>query len=241
MRYAILSDLHSNEEALQAVLEHSRRQGVQQYYCCGDIVGYGAGPHAAVHWARSRKIPCVVGNHDWGVAGRLDVSYFIPEGKEAINWTRQQLNIDDIQWLGDLPLTLKTKDFILVHGTLNHPEAFNYLDDIDKAPDTFFLMDRPVCFLGHRHRPEIFIERGHRIYYPPALSVELTRDQRYIVDVGSVGQPRDGNPLASYATYDTETALIEIHRVPYDMAEARRKIIKAGLPAVLGDHLLIGR
>lgn len=240
MRYAILSDIHSNWEALQAVLADSRRQQIDQYLCCGDIVGYGADPGACIAKLREIGALCVAGNHDWAVAGRLDASYFIPEGLEAVNWTRNQIGIEAIQFLAELPLTRVEKNILLVHGTPEGPEHFHYLSDIIKAGANFKAFHQQICFIGHCHLPRIFVYYQDRTVLAPGTEVEMNDDYKYIVDAGSVGQPRDGNPLAGYALLDTELNTIDIRRVPYDVNTAREKIIAAGLPAVLGDRLLVG-
>jgi predicted phosphodiesterase len=240
MRYALISDIHSNYEALQAVLSDSREQRVDEYLCCGDIVGYGADPAVCLKTVRDLTTACVAGNHDWAVAGRLDAAYFINEGRIAVNMNRSWLGAEDIQYLAGLPLTYQSEDFILVHGTLNEPEYFHYLSDVAKAKTIFEIMEGQVCFVGHCHLPRIYIYHNNMAVLASSNEIEIKPGYKYLSDVGSVGQPRDRIPLAAYTVFDTSIGTIEIRRIPYDIETARKKIINAGLPRMLGDRLRRG-
>lgn len=239
MRYGIISDIHGNWEALTAVLHQCQKQNVQAYLCLGDIVGYGANPRECLDLVVKLKAVTVAGNHDWAVSGRLDASYFTEDGKTAILWTRNKLAFEDIHRLNSLEPVYKTKEFVMVHGGLNHPSRFNYMVDTADASETFEIMDRPVCFVGHTHVPKIFICHK-RVYQLPETTIEINPACRYIVNVGSVGQPRDGNPMAGYGIYDSEARTVEIKRVPYDIKTAQTKILEAGLPMALARRLSAG-
>ncbi|MBF0510763.1 MAG: metallophosphoesterase family protein [Candidatus Omnitrophica bacterium] len=241
MRYGIISDIHSNLEAFEAVMTECRQLKIETLLCCGDIVGYGADPKACIHLVKKGNIVSVAGNHDWAVSGRLDFSYFTPNGQAAVLWTRSQLGMEDMIYLNNLPSWLKNKDCTLVHGTLQSPGQFTYLTNIEKASQTFALMENKVCFVGHTHVPQVYIEREGRIYSSDILDIDIQPDCRYIINVGSVGQPRDRNPLASFCVYDTQLEMIENHRVPYDIERAQQKILEAGLPQALGLRLREGR
>ncbi len=240
MRYAILSDIHSNLEALQAVLEACQKERVEAFLCTGDIVGYGADPTECIDLIRQFKIQCVAGNHDWAVAGKFDLDYFHGVAKEAILWTREHINFDYLPFLDELKLIFKNSDLILAHGTLDAPSLFDYLKDIGHAVDTFEVMDRPVCFVGHTHVPSVFIQQKDKIFCLQKSSLKLEPNTKYIVNAGSVGQPRDGNPLSSFCLYDSDQETIEIRRVAYDIKKAQDKIIQAGLPSMLGYRLEFG-
>lgn len=240
MRYAVISDIHGNLEALMAVLQECQNLRVENFLCIGDIVGYGANPKECLDLVRKMKAKTVAGNHDWAVSGRLDASYFTEDGKAAIFWTRNKVTFEDIASLHSLPMVYKDQDFLMVHGTLHEPEMFHYLFKIDESVSTFDLMDRPVCFVGHTHVPVIFIESKGRVYRAPSAEIEIKQDCRYIVNVGSVGQPRDGNPLASFCIFDTKAQMIEIRRVQYDISSAQKKILEAGLPKALAERLASG-
>ncbi len=240
MRYAILSDIHGNLEALEAVIADCKCQKVDTVLCAGDIIGYGTNPKECIEILQKYKVVCVAGNNDWAVSGRLDATHFTPDEKAAIMWTRDNLPFEYYNYLNALELILKNKDFILAHSTLHNPKDFHYMDDISKAPDTFYLMDNPVCFVGHTHVPKIFIQQGSNIFYSNGLDIEVNPTYKYVVNAGSVGQPRDGNPMASYCIYDTKMKMIENKRVRYDVAAAQQKILAAGLPEFLAQRLAVG-
>lgn len=238
MKYAILSDIHSNAQALEAVVNACLKEKVQAFLCVGDIVGYGAAPSRCVNALQRLKAISVAGNHDMAVIGRLDASYFTDEGKEAIFWTRSNISFEDINYLNGLKLVYKNNDLILVHANLKDPLRFDYIRDIAKSEETFDLMDKQVCFVGHTHAPAIFIKKNDKIYKSYDTEIELTAGDKYIVNVGSVGQPRDRNPMASYCIYDTFLQMLEIRRTHYDIASAQNEILKAGLPKILAERLL---
>ncbi|VAX36320.1 hypothetical protein MNBD_UNCLBAC01-10 [hydrothermal vent metagenome] len=241
MRYAILSDIHGNLEALGAVADECHQQHVGKILCAGDTVGYGANPKECLDFLQKFKVPSVAGNHDWAVGGRLDASYFTDNGKAAIAWIRSNIPFEYFNYLNGLTTVYKNEDVIVTHASLNTPEYFDYLNNITKAPNTFTLMDRPVCFIGHTHVPQIFIQQGENIVYSHTAEVEVIPECKYIVNVGSVGQPRDKNSMASYCIYDTDSGLIQLRRVSYDIVTAQQKILAAGLPKALATRLSLGK
>ncbi len=240
MRYAVVSDVHSNYEALEAVLADAAAQRIDKYLSTGDIVGYGADPEACISRIRSLDPVIVAGNHDWAVAGRLSLDFFNSYAREAIEWTRERLDADAVRWLAGLPLTAKVGDITLVHATVHGPENFDYLLTAYDAHLSLEVLDTPVCFVGHSHVPVTFATNG-TVTFSFATTIDLTETVKAIVNAGSVGQPRDGNPHASYGVYDTETRVAEVRRVPYDIASASRKILAAGLPPVLAERLWHGK
>ncbi len=241
MRYGLISDIHGNLEAFETVLDECRRLKVDSIVCGGDIVGYGANPQECLNLIRKLKINSVAGNHDWAVSGKLDFSYFTPDARSAVEWTRQRFGFEEISYLNNLPLSLKTESFTLVHGTLKNPEQFIYMTSAAKAADTFALMDTPLCFVGHTHVPVVFIGQEEKIYPSDVLDIEINPKYKYIVNLGSVGQPRDHNPLASFCVYDTNLGLVENHRVLYDIQKAQQKILDANLPSFLANRLAQGK
>ncbi len=240
MRYAILADIHGNLEALESVLKAIEVDHVDVCFCVGDIVGYGSDPCACIDEIRCRRIPCVAGNHDWAVAGKRDLNRFNFFAREVILWTRNQINCEQENFLAQLQLTFDNDDFVLAHSSLYSPESFQYLLDPSLAKKTFSLLNRAVCFIGHSHVVRIFSEKGDTVDKLNDSSVKMCENSKYIVNVGSVGQPRDKNPDAAYCLYDTEKGIIEIKRVPYGIEKAKKKIIDAGLPELLGMRLLSG-
>ena len=240
MKYGIISDIHSNLEALKEVLAACQKERVDKYLCVGDIVGYGPNPKECIDIVQSLGAVCVAGNHDWASIAKLDASYFTPDGKEAIAWTREHLTMESFTFLNSFPLIEKVEDLILVHGTLFEPEKFNYQNNIAEVPDSFNLMDKNLCFVGHTHSPKVFVQFTDKVYVSSERVVEIEQGVKYIVNVGSVGQPRDGNPLASFCIYDTDAEIIEIKRVRYDIEAVQKKIIDAGLPGMLAYRISIG-
>jgi diadenosine tetraphosphatase ApaH/serine/threonine PP2A family protein phosphatase len=242
MIYGLISDIHANLEACEAVL--ADLTGVDAYLCLGDLVGYGPDPGACLE--RVRRLPgliCVVGNHDLAAAGRYDLNWFNPHARAAIEWTARQLTAEQKAYLAALPLTAEVGRAILVHGSL--PDHMEYLATVQNALACFDAMPRPLCFIGHTHIAECFRRRGaslrcDQVSLLTGGEIALEAPLRCIVNPGSVGQPRDGNPDASYGIWDTEACLIEIRRVTYDVAAVQKKMRQAGLPSYLADRLSRG-
>lgn len=233
--------MHSNLEALEGVVANLKKEGVDNFIFLGDIVGYASNPSECISITRELAYFCVAGNHDWGCAGKFSLDYFNSEAKEAIEWTVPRLNSQELNFLSDLKLVIVTDEFTLVHSTLYRPERFGYIFDSREASFSFSRLKTPLCFLGHTHVPVIFVQdRSNQIYCVRNNHIFIKEDLRYIVNVGSVGQPRDGNPCSSYCIYDTDSKLIQLKRVSYNVALAHRKIIDSGLPSVLADRLLRG-
>lgn len=241
MRYAILGDIHGNLEALESVLAVIEKNGPTQYLCCGDIVGYGADPQTCLERIRCLGAVTVAGNHDWAAGGRGDAEAFNPWARAAIAWTRTQLTDSQKAFLRDLPLVQKRDAVTIVHGSLHEPEKFHYLGSLLEANLTFQRMTGPICFVAHNHVPAIIVSReGQKASYFSGYSVQCERNSRYIINVGSVGQPRDGCRDAACCLYDPDEGRMEICRVPYDVKTAQEKILKAGLPSPLAIRLGLG-
>lgn len=241
MRYGLISDIHGNIEAFQAVLDAISKDSVDDYLCIGDVVGYGADPQSCISLVRSLEPKILIaGNHEWGVLGLLDLEYFTETAKEAILWTKGALNQDELDYLKSFRLVYEGEAFTLVHGSLESPGEFNYIFNSGDAYFTMRLQKTSVCFIGHTHRPGIFCYDNGSITYRMESELKVEKEKRYIVNIGSVGQPRDGDPRASYAIYDDEEKTIDIRRVEYDIKTARDKILKTSLPAKLAYRLAIG-
>jgi diadenosine tetraphosphatase ApaH/serine/threonine PP2A family protein phosphatase len=240
VRYAILSDIHGNLEALEAVLTHaaSRADGV---LCLGDVVGYGADPVACVERVAERAQAVVAGNHEHGVAGLLPLDWFNDRARAAAEWTRRRLDDDHLAWLAARPLIAETEDATLVHASPARPGDWDYVVSADDGYDAFAAFTTRVCFIGHSHVPGAWsVGSSGRDWAPGVSAVDLEAGRRYLVNVGSVGQPRDRDPRASYAVWDVTGRRVTIERVAYDVAAARRKILDAGLPSFLAERLTIG-
>lgn len=239
MRYGIISDIHSNLEALEAVLDDARRQHIDSFICLGDIVGYGANPNECIQRVRELTEQVVVGNHDHAAVGLTDVSYFNLHAKQAVLWTAQVLSSEHSDYLSKLPFTLHVADLLFVHATPSEPPAWNYLFSLQMALAEFDVFDDRCCFIGHSHQPVIFSQKDGDLTWRGETLV-CSPGNRYIVNVGSVGQPRDGDSRACYAIFDDRGKQLQLRRVAYDVQMAQRKILQAGLPPILAIRLARG-
>jgi diadenosine tetraphosphatase ApaH/serine/threonine PP2A family protein phosphatase len=237
MRYAIVADIHSNLEAFTAVLEDIEHGGgVEELWCLGDIVGYGPDPHQCIQLLRQYQHICVTGNHDQGVTGKVDTTYFNPDAATACQWTTQQLSSEDIEYLDSLPLTIEKDGFTLAHGSPRDP-IWEYIISTSIAGENFNFFTSPYCLVGHSHIPLVFtFDNGACTFsrFSPSARLFLGKT-RLIVNPGGVGQPRDGNPQASYAIYDSETSVVRLFRVDYDIKATQDKMMQHGLPI----HLIV--
>ena len=240
MRFAILSDIHSNLEALEAVLADSKAEGCTDFVCLGDVVGYNANPGECVKTIRDLECPVVKGNHDEQASIISSTEGFNELAEEAIDWTRAQLSAEDKAWLSDLPLTRQVRDFTIVHATLDTPGQWGYVfNDLD-AIASFTYQHTSLCFFGHTHWPTVFV-RDHEVRRVAAGQVVLSAGKKYFINPGSIGQPRDRDWRAAYCILHTDRQVVEQRRVKYDLATAQRKIRQAGLPDRLADRLAAGR
>jgi diadenosine tetraphosphatase ApaH/serine/threonine PP2A family protein phosphatase len=232
MRTAIISDIHSNLEALTAVLSTIDVMKPDGIICLGDIVGYGANPAECIDMIRIRNIPTICGNHDLGVAGRLEEERFSEAARRGLEWSRSRLSDEHLEFLRSLPITIDHPEAKMVHSSPDAPTEFRYLLQPFDAAESYDHFSQYLCFVGHTHRPVIFSHAGveHRII----------KDRQYIVNAGSVGQPRDGDWRGCFALFDSERWSVDHIRVEYDNNQARQKIIDAGLPQKLGDRLMVG-
>ena len=242
MRYGIFADIHSNLEALDTVIAAYRKETIDKYFCVGDVVGYAANPNECAEKIKALCEIAVAGNHDWAAVNLLSIEYFNPVARQAILWTRDNLDERSKSFLESLKLIHRNNDLTLVHGTLDNPQDFNYMIDGRIAQGTFELLETKICFVGHSHIAGIFNKhKDGRIEYCEEERVKIQDENSYIVNVGSIGQPRDNNPRAAYSIYDTDKKEIQIKRADYDIQKTRERIINAGLPRFLGDRLIIGR
>lgn len=240
MRYGIIADIHSNLEALEAVLSRLEEEGVDAYLSTGDLVGYGADPEACIRRVRELDTTVVAGNHDWAVANRLSLDYFNAHAREAIYWTQDRLGEEDVRYLRELELTAIVGDVTMVHGTLYAPENFDYLLTSYDAHLSFKVQETPLCLVGHSHVPITFVLDG-TVSFSFETETDLSGVDKAIVNPGSVGQPRDENRKAAYGVYDTETRVFKACRTEYDIEAATSKILRAGLPEILAERLWVGK
>lgn len=245
MRFAILADIHSNLAAFQAVLDDLREKGgADEIWCLGDIVGYGPDPHECIELIRQYNHVCIAGNHDWASVGKIEIADFNPDAAAACRWTAQQLSPDDAKYLEGLPLRVYRDDFTLVHGSPREP-IWEYLVSTSSARLNFEMFATGFCLVGHSHVPLMFEYEGEtnscRLVRLPIEAPIKLEEHRLIINPGSVGQPRDEDPRASYAIYDSSDRTIRHYRVTYDIASTQEKMRRHGLPPPLAARLSYGR
>ena len=229
MIYAILGDIHANLEALQAVISDAKQQGVDRFLCTGDVVGYNANPSGMPSSTRSIKLPLVKGNHDEYCSSRIPLSTFNPSVRDTLRWTRRQLSLTEKRTLKQAPFVMDVDGFTLVHSSLHHPNQWDYILDIQSATDHFRNQFSQICFIGHSHIPTAFVKNS-QIQQGSFQSLILQPENRYLINVGSVGQPRDLNPDAAYVLFNSIQSRIDLRRVAYDRQQTQKKIRAAGLP-----------
>ncbi len=242
MKYAIISDIHGNLEALECVLSEIDRREVETILCLGDVVGYGPNPNECVEIIRERAKITLAGNHDYAPLGKIDISYFNPWARSAIEWTRDQLSEASVTFLDELPLTSECDGFTIVHSTPLAPDEWNYIITIGDAIKNFPEFSNQICFIGHSHVPLVIAVSGRdECHVVKENPVELSEEFRYIINVGSVGQPRDLNPSSAFAIYDSSARKFELVRVDYDIQKTQGKIRRSNLPDFLAERLALGQ
>jgi diadenosine tetraphosphatase ApaH/serine/threonine PP2A family protein phosphatase len=242
MRYLIFSDLHSNLESLQSFSQIIETLDHDKKVFLGDLVGYGADPNACVDWVREEADIILGGNHDYAVVGKTELTYFNSEAYQACLWTRKELTQQNKDFLKGLPCEIVEDDIHWVHSSPFEPEQWHYVVSGKDGKINFDHFSTQLCFLGHSHRP-VIIEQGPDGAIADCGSPEkwdLRPDHRYIINVGSLGQPRDGNPKPAFVIYDSTKRTIEYRRYEYDFAVTQRKIIASGLPSFLAERLSVG-
>lgn len=240
MRLGLISDIHSNLEALVATSEELSRLKVDRILCLGDVVGYGASPNECCAATRELAEITLLGNHDAAVSGRMDYSHYYEGARHALDWTAARLATEHRAWLAGLPYTeWAAAGLGLAHGSPVAPEAYGYVYALEQAlelaPHAAALPD--VTFVGHSHLPRVFAFTGGQAFDVSAPRVSLKKGVKYLVSVGSVGQPRDGDPRACFVVYDTGARKVTFHRVTYEVERASQKILDAGLAPNFGRRL----
>ncbi len=246
MLIAFLTDLHANREAVSACLAHAKEQGVTQYAFLGDLVGYGADPawvlDTVMEYA-SRGAYVLMGNHDIALIEE-ERKGMNPVAYQVVEWTRAQLSPEHLSFISNLPFRIEMQELLFVHANAWAPEKWEYIDGAMEATRSMHATKAQITFCGHVHMPTLYhmtmTGKTGEFVPAPENSIPLSKQRRWLVIPGSVGQPRDGNPAACYATFDTVTHDLTYYRVPYDANTAAEKIIAAGLPASLGQRLITG-
>lgn len=246
MKLALLTDLHANRDAAQAVVAHSVLQGAQRYAFLGDYVGYGPEPGWMVDFliehVRQGAV-AVMGNHDSAVVNGPS-STMAPQAREVVEWTRQQLNGKQLAFLASLPKAVRNEDRLYVHANAFAPDQWAYIVGRMEAIRSLHATDARFTFCGHVHEPKLFhlttTGKAGEFKPVPDVPIPLSPQRQWLAIPGSAGQPRDGNPAAAYAMFDTDTHTLTFHRVPYDHEATATKVRAAGLPAALAERLIDG-
>lgn len=241
MRYLVISDIHANLVALEAVLQDAQDEW-DHVWCLGDIVGYGPDPNGCVELLRQYDPLSLSGNHDWAVLGKLDVNSFNGDARLAIRWTQDALSEENRQYLAELPPLIVVEPFTLAHGSPRQP-VWEYLLDESSAAQNFAYLETLYCFVGHTHTPVIFTETNPgrcRASFPIYDEPLALGEQRLIINPGSVGQPRDSDPRAAYGILDSSAMTWEPRRVKYDVAETQERMRLHGMPYRLIARLELG-
>ena len=227
---AFISDIHGNLEALLAVLGEIKKKGITKIICVGDVVGYGADPGACIEIIRKNEIPSVQGNHDSYVCSDRGMGSINRDAYESILWTRESLSPEQKDWLSQLPLVIEFESISVAHSSLKNPEDWGYVLDKEQAEECFSMQNNSITIIGHTHRPYIFCKSNATITGDVLHLATCNNLDKYIVNAGSVGQPRDKHYKATYLIYDVMKSTFSLERVVYDVETAKRKIIKRGLP-----------
>ena len=240
MKYAVLGDIHANLEALEVVLKDAKEHGVEKYACVGDVVGYNANPVECMAIVRELGCTTVRGNHDHYCSHAENLNGFHPLAADVVDWTRKQLTPEQQEWLRKLKFVSPVESFTIVHSTLDTPEMWGYVFDKLEAEANFNYQTTTLCFYGHTHVPLAF-EKSDTVRFGLYSKIKVTLGKKYFINVGSVGQPRDGDPRAAYVIYDMVNNTVELRRLPYDIQKTQKKILDAGLPGRIAARLAVGR
>jgi len=242
MRIAIISDIHANLEALKAVLKSVSGYSPDLVACLGDVVGYGADPDPCCDLVREHAAFCLMGNHDAAVTGAMDESYYYESARQVLRWTRDHLSDDNYRWLYGLPFTRLDGDIGYFHSAPILPSGFFYVVQGSEAQAHSQIFDRlkSLSFIGHAHLTHIFQVTPKKAKATDAKNVKVREDAKFIINVGSVGQPRDRDPRACWTLWDSETETLEHVRVEYDLETAGSKIVAAGLDPKFAKRLVLG-
>jgi predicted phosphodiesterase len=242
MKFGIFSDVHANQPALEAVLAVLRDAGARSFICAGDIVGYGPDPDACTDTIRGLHCATVAGNHDYASVGRTAAGSFSAAARQALDWTRPRLSEANRLYLDNLKLAEELDSLRVVHSAPTAPDRWEYVTSLREAEDQMHAFGTTICLIGHSHYP-FAVESDPagccRMLHQPAF--EIRPGCKYLVNAGSVGQPRDGDPRACGILYDEATATMTVHRVAYDIEPVQRRIRAAGLPESLAARLAAGR
>lgn len=238
MKIAVISDIHSNLAALREAINYVKNADIDKIVCLGDVVGYGPRPNECVELIRQHCPICLMGNHDHAVLGLTDTYHFNQYARDAVNWTRRTLTLHNKAYLESLPFSHPENEIFYVHSTPVHPEEWHYILSDFEAKEYLDRISQRVCFLGHSHIPVVFSSDGQS-RYQEEMELDI-QDKKYIVNVGSVGQPRDGDPRLCFVIFDMKSGLLKFIRLEYPVKETYDEIMENQLPPFLAMRLLAG-
>lgn len=242
MRYGIISDIHGNLEALEAVWSNLQEEDIQRIFFLGDIVGYGPDPNRCIEKIREIAHALIAGNHDHAVVGLTDIKYFNPYARKAIEWTITEMTEENLAYLRSLPLLLQADGMTLVHSSPKEPKEWYYIATLNEAEENLDYFSDPTCLIGHSHQPFVVVCDIHkRCFVEQGPIIQLKDEYRYIINAGSVGQPRDGDPRACYVIIDKDKKEIRFNRITYDYRITQDKMRRAGLSRFLIERLAVGK
>jgi predicted phosphodiesterase len=242
MKYGFFSDVHANLEALKACIIDFRSEKLDKVYFLGDAVGYGPYPDECVKLINEISAVKLMGNHDYAALGLMETDYFNQYAAESMGWTKSSISPKTTEIMADFELQFELGDILLVHASPREPELWHYILDMDDAKESFDYFKQKICLVGHTHRPYIVYQEKTGDAVLSKLTEEiLTEDRRYLINIGSVGQPRDGDPRSCYLIYNVEHNSTQHKRVAYDVKATQKDMAKIGLPEYLIERLAVGR
>jgi len=242
MKFAFFSDVHANLTALEAVVLDFRAEKIDRIHFLGDAVGYGPNPNECVELINQIAEIKLMGNHDYAALGLMQTDYFNQYAAESINWTRNSLTKKTIEILNKFQVKAEIDDLLLVHSSPKEPELWHYILDMEDVEQNFNHFDKRICLVGHTHRP-FLVSRDEEGNCTISTKSEekIRQDRRYLINIGSVGQPRDSDPRSCYLIFDSEQQTVKLKRVAYDLGATQRQMARLGLPEYLIERLAVGR
>ena len=242
MKFAFFSDVHANLTALKAAILDFRTEKIDRIFFLGDAVGYGPNPNQCAELIDEVSEVKLMGNHDYAALGLMETDYFNQYAAESMNWTINSLSKKTIEILSDFEISAEIDKFMLVHASPKEPQQWHYILGMDDVEENFSHFDKQVCLVGHTHRPFIiYTAEDGNCMISHKDEEKILDDRRYLINIGSIGQPRDSDPRSCYAIYDSDTAIIRLKRVAYDLGETQQQMVKLGLPEYLIERLAVGR
>jgi predicted phosphodiesterase len=242
MRYGFFSDVHSNLEALKVVADDFQKEKLDRVFFVGDAVGYGPDPNECIAIIDDLTDVKLMGNHDYAALGLIEITLFNEYAQQAMEWTKSVLSERSLKIISGFAMEHKFDNSHLVHSTPRNPQEWNYIIDLDDAEENFNSLNNQICIIGHSHFPAIIKKFNNRhCFLHDENETEIEKNYKYIINIGSVGQPRDGSNKACYMIYDTEKKLVTLKRLSYDFGKTQAKMGEEGLPQFLIDRLAVGR